>query len=178
MHSRPTWSTGCFWKHATQLNSRLFSKWWSINQFWRMPFQSTIYLISNAVQVGRINWNIQHLIDDFHASKPIRTTVVDTPYRGGVLCLMWWIHHTEAGYYTNVVGYYAWCGGYTIRRRGITLMLWDILLTCYKPFAFFLQCLLIWDCEVNLNSRWIKIPLTVVSQSYSASKLLPCHIPY
>ena len=36
-----------------------------------------------------------------HASEPIRTTVVDTPYRGGVLCLMWWIRHTEAGYYAN-----------------------------------------------------------------------------
>ena len=34
-----------------------------------------------------------------HASEPICTTVVDTPYRGGVLCLMW--------YYANVVGYYA-----------------------------------------------------------------------
>ena len=40
--------------------------------------------------------------------------VVDTPYGGGVLCqrggvlsLMWWIPHTEAGYYANVVGYYA-----------------------------------------------------------------------
>ena len=22
----------------------------------------------------------------------------DTPYRGGVLCLMWWIRHTEEGY--------------------------------------------------------------------------------
>ena len=42
-----------------------------------------------------------------HASEPIRTTVVDTPYRGGVLCLMWWIRHTEAGYYANMVGYYA-----------------------------------------------------------------------
>ena len=42
-----------------------------------------------------------------HASEHIRTTVVDTPYRGGVLCLMWWIRHTEAGYYANVVGYYA-----------------------------------------------------------------------
>ena len=42
-----------------------------------------------------------------HASAPIRTTVVDTPYRGGVLCLMWWIRHTEAGYYAYVVGHYA-----------------------------------------------------------------------
>ena len=33
--------------------------------------------------------------------------VVDTPYRGGVLCLMWWIRHTEAEYYANVMGYYA-----------------------------------------------------------------------
>ena len=36
--------------------------------------------------------------------------VVDTPYimlRWWVLCLMWWIRHTEAGYYANVVGYYA-----------------------------------------------------------------------
>ena len=52
--------------------------------------------------------------------------VVDTPYgggvlceRGGVLCLMWWIRHTEAGYYANVVGYYACCGGYAIQRRSI-----------------------------------------------------------
>ena len=64
----------------------------------------------------------------------LRTTVVDTPYRGGyyanvvgVPCLKWWIRHTEAGiiltwwgimldvvdtpyrggYYVNVVGYYA-----------------------------------------------------------------------
>ena len=33
--------------------------------------------------------------------------VVYTPYRGRVSCLMWWIRHTEAGYYANVVGYYA-----------------------------------------------------------------------
>ena len=39
--------------------------------------------------------------------------VVDTPYGGGVLslggvlCLMWWIRHTEAGYYAYVVGHYA-----------------------------------------------------------------------
>ena len=25
--------------------------------------------------------------------------VVDTPYGGGVVCLIWWIRHTEAGYY-------------------------------------------------------------------------------
>ena len=56
-----------------------------------------------------------------HASEPVRTTVVDTPYRGCVLCLMWWIRHTEAGYYANVVGYYACCGGYAIQRRGIML---------------------------------------------------------
>ena len=31
---------------------------------------------------------------------------MDTPYRGGVLCLMRWIPHKEAGYYANVVGYY------------------------------------------------------------------------
>ena len=44
----------------------------------------------------------------------IMLDVVDTPYRGGVLCyrggvlcLMWWIRHTEAGYFANVVGYYA-----------------------------------------------------------------------
>ena len=37
----------------------------------------------------------------------IMLDVVDTPYRGGVLCLMWWIRHTEAGYYANVVVYYA-----------------------------------------------------------------------
>ena len=42
-----------------------------------------------------------------HASEPIPTTVVDMPYRGRVLCLMWCIRHTEAGYYANVVGYYA-----------------------------------------------------------------------
>ena len=42
-----------------------------------------------------------------HASEPTRTTVVDTPHGGGVLCLMWWIRHTEVGYYANVVGYYA-----------------------------------------------------------------------
>ena len=47
--------------------------------------------------------------------------VVDTPYRGGVLCLMWWIRHTEAGYYANVMGYYACCSGYAIQRRGIML---------------------------------------------------------
>ena len=62
------------------------------------------------------------------ASEPIRTTVVDTPYRGGVLCLMWWIRHTEAGYYANVVGYYACCGGYAIQRRGIMLTWWGIML--------------------------------------------------
>ena len=40
----------------------------------------------------------------------IMLDLVDTPYgggvlcqRGGVLCLMWWIRHTEAGYYANVV---------------------------------------------------------------------------
>ena len=63
-----------------------------------------------------------------HASEPIRTTVVDTPYRGGVLCLMWWIRHTEAGYYANVVGYYACCGGYAIQRQGIMLTWWGIML--------------------------------------------------
>ena len=31
----------------------------------------------------------------------IMLDVVDT------LCLLWWIRHTEAGYYANVVGYYA-----------------------------------------------------------------------
>ena len=25
--------------------------------------------------------------------------VMDTPYKGGVVCLIWWIRHTEAGYY-------------------------------------------------------------------------------
>ena len=25
--------------------------------------------------------------------------VMDTPYKGGVLCLIWWIRHKEAGYY-------------------------------------------------------------------------------
>ena len=63
-----------------------------------------------------------------HASEPIRTTVVDTPYRGGVLCLMWGIRHTEAGYYANVVGYYACCCGYAIQRRGIMLTWWGIML--------------------------------------------------
>ena len=60
--------------------------------------------------LGRIrDWKILVFSDaaHAHASEPIRTTVVDTPYRGGVLCLMWWIRHTEAGYYANVVGYYA-----------------------------------------------------------------------
>ena len=57
--------------------------------------------------VKRIRHSIQHLKTKFHASEPIRTTVVDTPYRGGVLCLMWWIRHTEPGYYGNVVGHYA-----------------------------------------------------------------------
>ena len=33
--------------------------------------------------------------------------VVDTPYRGGVLCLMRWVRHKEAEYYANVMGYYA-----------------------------------------------------------------------
>ena len=32
---------------------------------------------------------------------------VGSPYRGGVSGLMWWIRHTEVGYYANVVGYYA-----------------------------------------------------------------------
>ena len=50
---------------------------------------------------------LHYLFAEIHASEPIRTTVVDTPYRGGVLCLMWWIRHMEAGYYVNVVGYYA-----------------------------------------------------------------------
>ena len=27
----------------------------------------------------------------------IMLAVVDTPYGGGVLCLMWWIRHMEAG---------------------------------------------------------------------------------
>ena len=36
----------------------------------------------------------------------IMLDVVDTPYRGG-------------GYYANVVGYYACCGGYAIQRRSI-----------------------------------------------------------
>ena len=40
--------------------------------------------------------------------------VVDTPY--------------GAGYYANVVGYYACCGGYTIQRRGIMLTWWGIML--------------------------------------------------
>ena len=46
----------------------------------------------------------------------------------GVLCLMWWIRHTEAGYYANVVGYYACCSGYAIQRRGIMLTWWGIML--------------------------------------------------
>ena len=65
----------------------------------------------------------------------IMLDVVDTPYRGGVLCqrggvlcLLWWIRHTEAGYYANVVGYYACCGGYAIQRRGIMLTWWGIML--------------------------------------------------
>ena len=33
--------------------------------------------------------------------------MVDTPYGGGALCLIWWIRHTKAGYYANVVGYHA-----------------------------------------------------------------------
>ena len=41
---------------------------------------------------------------------------------------MWWIRHTEAGYYANEVGYYALCGGYAIRRRGIMLTWWVIML--------------------------------------------------
>ena len=44
------------------------------------------------------------------------------------ICLMWWIRHTEAGYYANVVGYYACCGGYAIQRRGIMLTWWGIML--------------------------------------------------
>ena len=40
--------------------------------------------------------------------------VVDTPYRGGVLCLKWWIHHTELGFHAS-------CGRYGIQRRGVTL---------------------------------------------------------
>ena len=34
-----------------------------------------------------------------HASEPIRITVVDTPYKDGVLCLLWWIPYAEAGNY-------------------------------------------------------------------------------
>ena len=65
----------------------------------------------------------------------IMVDVVDTPYggvvlclRGGVLCLMWWIRSTEAWYHANVVGYYGGYGGYAIRRRGIMLTWWSIML--------------------------------------------------
>ena len=44
----------------------------------------------------------------------IMLDVVDTPYRGGVLCLrggvlclVWWIRHTEAGCYAYVVVHFA-----------------------------------------------------------------------
>ena len=40
----------------------------------------------------------------YHANEPIHTIVVDTPYGGGVSCLMWWIRNAEAGYCANVVG--------------------------------------------------------------------------
>ena len=35
--------------------------------------------------------------------------------------LLWWIRHTEAGFYAR-------CGGYAIRRRGIMLTWWGIML--------------------------------------------------
>ena len=48
-----------------------------------------------------------------------------------------------------------WCSimldGYAIRRRSIMLTWWDIIPTCYKPLAFFFQCLLIRDCELILT---------------------------
>ena len=74
---------------------------------------------NGLLDISGCSQNHRFLGKELHASEPIRTTVVDTPYRGGVLCLMWWIRHTEAGYYANVVGYYAWCGGYAIQRRSI-----------------------------------------------------------
>ena len=42
-----------------------------------------------------------------HTEGGIMLDVMDTPYKGGVLCLIWWIRHTKAGYYANVVGYHA-----------------------------------------------------------------------
>ena len=45
----------------------------------------------NTLVKDRELWKqLSHVSAYSHASEPIRTTVVDTPYRGGVLCLMWW----------------------------------------------------------------------------------------
>ena len=54
-----------------------------------------------------------------HMTKPLLS---DNSFTlANLYALLWWIRHTEAGYY-------ALCGGYAIRRRGIMLAWWGIML--------------------------------------------------
>ena len=56
--------------------------------------------------------------------KFIRILVFTLHTLANLFALLWGMRHTEAGYSAAVVGYYAGCGGYAIRRRGIMLTWW------------------------------------------------------